>query len=149
MIKRLKNRRGITLIELVITLAILSMVFAVGYNFFSSALHSFGSQRDNVDNQARARQVMRDMSKEIRKISWEATIEIEAGKSIKIDDISYTFQKNNNTLLKNGKVFVTGIQSFNPRWDYQNNKKAVILEITTLANTGHEITLSSSIHVRE
>lgn len=143
----LKNKKGTTLIEFVITFTLISIILVIGYNLFTSSLEGFRRQADNVDNQTKARQIIRDISREIRKVNPASSIVIEEDKSISIGDITYTFQEDTNTLLKAGNVFVTGIQSFNPKWD--DNGKKISLEITTLSNAGHEITLSSLIYIRE
>ena len=144
----LKNKKGVTLIELIVILALISMVLVIAYNLFSPSLRGFKRQTDNVDNQANARRVIRDISQEIRKADPVfLTIDVVENKSISIGDITYVFEGDTNTLLKDGDVFVTGIQSFNPKWN--DSDKKVSLEITTLANAGHEITLSSLIYIRE
>lgn len=142
----LKNKKGFTLVELIVTFVLIGIIFVVGYNLFSPGLRNFGRQTDNVDNQTRARQVTRDITQEVRKTDPES-IDIENDKSISVGDVTYTFQEDTNTLLKNGNVFVTGIKSFSTKWD--DDGKAILLEITTLANTSHEITLSSPIYIRE
>ena len=65
--KQYNNKKGITLVELVIALAILGIVLTIGYNLFLAGLKSYGRQIDNADNQARARQVIRQLTREIRR----------------------------------------------------------------------------------
>lgn len=51
----LRNSRGVTLIELIIALALLSMVLAVGYNyyFFENKTYTIGSNQSNVQRDIR------------------------------------------------------------------------------------------------
>jgi len=142
--KGIKKRKGITLIELIIAIALMGTVLMVGYSFFSTSLKSYGSQIDNVDNQARARQVIRHISGEIRKAD---EIEIEDNDSIKIDGTLYRFQKDTNTLLRNENDFVTGIKFF--KVSSNDGDGEIKLEITALTNDGQEFTLTSSIFIRE
>ena len=136
------NRKGMTLIELIVAFGLVSMVLVVGYSLFSSGLNAFGMQRENVDNQARARQVIRHISSEIRKAS---SVDVIDEYSIDIDGVLYNFDESINTLLKDGNDFVTGIKLF--KTDRDDNE--INLEITTLANDSHEVTLSTSIYIRE
>ena len=138
----LKNRKGITIIEFIITFALISTVLVAGYGLFSSGVNNFGRQIDNVDNQSKARQVIRHISSEIRKAE---VIEFKDEGSIKIDEILHSFDEGANTLLKDGKEFVVGIKAF--KADLINGE--IFLEITTLANNDKEFTLSSSIFIRE
>lgn len=142
---RLKDERGITLVELLIALAILLILLAIGYNFFSVGLKSFSGQREQVDNQMKARQVLREISAELRKGDPNEIL-IHPPHSLQIgEEVSYTFEEDSHTLFKNKKVFVTGIKSFSAEKD----EGRISLEITTLAGNSREVTLSSLISLRE
>jgi prepilin-type N-terminal cleavage/methylation domain-containing protein len=86
--KQYNNKKGITLVELVIALAILGIVLTIGYNLFLAGLKSYGRQIDNADNQARARQAIRQLTREMRKADQ---IDIIDESNIKIDDTLYSF----------------------------------------------------------
>jgi prepilin-type N-terminal cleavage/methylation domain-containing protein len=142
--KQYNNKKGITLVELVIALAILGIVLTIGYNLFLAGLKSYGRQIDNADNQARARQAIRQITREMRKADQ---IDIIDENNIKIDESLYSFDKNSYTILKDGNVFVTGIRSF--KTELVEADFRIKIEITTLANGGKEVTLSSYLSVRE
>ncbi|NLA84684.1 MAG: prepilin-type N-terminal cleavage/methylation domain-containing protein [Clostridiales bacterium] len=142
--KQYNNKKGITLVELVIALAILGIVLTIGYNLFFAGIKSYGRQLDNADNQARARQVIRQLTREIRRADQ---IDIIDENNIKIDESLYSFDKNSYTILKDGNVFVTGIRSF--KTELVEADFRIKIEITTLANGGKEVTLSSYLSVRE
>ena len=138
----LKNRKGITIIELIISFALISTILVAGYGLFSSVVNNFGRQIDNVDNQTRARQAIRHIFGEIRKAD---VIELKDEHSIKIDGTQYSFDGDSNTILKDGNDFIVGIKSFKT----ELIDGEILLEITTLANNDKEFTLSSSIFIRE
>lgn len=140
--KWFKNRKGITLIELIIALALISIVLVIGYNLFFSGLNNYGRQVDNVDNQTRARQAIRQISGEIRKAS---SVDVIDEYSIDIDGVLYKFQEDENTLLRDGNDFMSGIKLFTT----SRNGNEINLEITTLAKDSHEVTLSTLINIRE
>jgi prepilin-type N-terminal cleavage/methylation domain-containing protein len=142
--KQYNNKKGITLVELVIALAILGIVLTIGYNLFFAGIKSYGRQLDNADNQARARQVIRQLTREIRRADQ---IDIIDDSTIKIGDTLYSFQNSTHTLLKDGSEFVAGIRSF--KTELIESDPGIKIEITTMANSGKEVTLSSYISVRE
>lgn len=137
----IKNRKGVTLVELMIVLALLSVVTMVGFSVLSFGFRSFNAQTDNLDNQSKVQHAISGISKEIRRV--DAGDIIISGGTIDVDGIAYILQGNN--LLKNGKVLVSGIKSFNP----SKVGNRITLEITSQANRGREFTLISEIYVRE
>ena len=138
----IKNSKGVTLIELIVVLGLVSLVLLVGYNLLPLGLNTFGMQTENIDNQSRARQAIRQISGEIRKAS---SVDVIDEYSIDIDGVLYKFQEDENTLLRDGNDFVSGIKLFKAS-RYGNE---INLEITTLAKDSHEVTLSTLINIRE
>jgi len=137
----IKNRKGFTLVELMIVLALLGVVIMIGFSVFSFGFKNFNAQADNIDNQSKVRHAISDISKEIRKS--DATDITISGGTINVGGEVYTLQGSN--LLKNGNELDSGIKSFNP--SKEGNK--ITLEITSQANRGSEFTLTSEIYVRE
>ena len=138
----IKNSKGVTLIELIVVLGLVSLVLLVGYNLLPLGLNTFGMQTENIDNQSRARQAIRQISGEIRKAS---SVDIIDEYSIDIDGVLYKFQEDENTLLRDGNDFMSGIKLFTT----SRNGNEINLEITTLAKDSHEVTLSTLINIRE
>lgn len=138
----IKNSKGVTLIELIVVLGLVSLVLLVGYNLLPLGLNTFGMQTENIDNQSRARQAIRQISGEIRKAS---SVDVIDEYSIDIDGVLYKFQEDENTLLRDGNDFMSGIKLFTT----SRNGNEINLEITTLAKDSHEVTLSTVIYIRE
>jgi|BioPla2DNA2_1021312.scaffolds.fasta_scaffold20553_4 prepilin-type N-terminal cleavage/methylation domain-containing protein len=138
----IKNSKGVTLIELIVVLGLVSLVLLVGYNLLPLGLNTFGMQTENIDNQSRARQAIRQISGEIRKAS---SVDVIDEYSIDIDGVLYKFQEDENTLLRDGNDFMSGIKLFTT----SRNGNEINLEITTLAKDSHEVTLSTLINIRE
>jgi len=61
------KQKGMTLIELVIGLGLMSMVLAVLYAIFFTGLKSFDRQMENANNQTTARQTLSYIGREIRR----------------------------------------------------------------------------------
>lgn len=136
------NRKGITLIELIVTLGLVSMVLVAGYRLLPLSLNSFGMQTENIDNLSRARHVIRQISGEIRKAS---SVDSANKDSIEIDGVLYKFIKDENTLIRDGYDFVTGISLF----EVEKNGNEINLDVTTSSNDSHDVTLSTLIYIRE
>lgn len=146
----IKNRKGFTLVELMIVLALLGVVIMMGFSVLSFGYKSFNAQADNIDNQSNVRHAISDISKEIRRNSADITIpggaksgDVISGDTIKIDGIQYTLKE--NSLLKNTNELVSGIESF--KTSIEVNK--ITLKITSQAKRGREFTLTSEIYVRK
>jgi prepilin-type N-terminal cleavage/methylation domain-containing protein len=136
----IKNRKGFTLVELMIVLALLSVVMMVGFSFFSYSFKSFNAQTDNIDNQSKVRYAISDVTKEIRKVNG---LNIIISNEMDVDGVVYKLQ--GSTLSKNGNVLVSGIKLFKP--SSVGNK--ITLEITSQPKHGREFTLISEIYIRE
>ena len=54
----IKDKRGFTLIELIIVIALLGVVIMMGFSILSFGYKSFNSQTDTTDNQSNVRYAM-------------------------------------------------------------------------------------------
>jgi len=140
----IKNRKGFTLVELMIVLALLGVVIMIGFSVFSFGFKNFNAQADNIDNQSKVRHAISDISKEIRKADPTKKITIVGG-IVNIDEGRVIYELQGSNLLKNKNELVPEIEEFNP--SIVGDK--VTLEITSQAKRGHEFTLTSEIYVRE
>lgn len=141
----IKNKKGFTLVELMIVLALLGVVIMIGFSVFSFGFKSFNAQADNIDNQSKVQHAISDISKEIRKVDAVDKIVVDKTAVGKIDIGGVVYEFKGTTLLKNGNNFVSGIKSFKPL----RVENKVTIEITSLANRGREFTLVSEVYVRE
>ena len=159
----INNRKGFTLIELIIVLALLAIVMMMGFSILSFGYKSFNSQVDNIDNQTVVQRAISDITREIRRNPGDITIpggiksgDIISGDTIKINGTQYILKKNispvKNTLCKNTNEIVSGIDSLRVSIvvDKTTSKTSkVTLKITSQANRGREFTLTSEIYVRK
>lgn len=151
----IKNKKGFTLVELIIVLALLGIVIMMGLSILSFSYKSFDSQVDNIDNQSKVQYAINEISKKIRSDSTGITIPggITAdgkisGEIITVGGVEYTLEQNvlyKTDSLNNKNKLVSGIKSFTT--SIEGNK--VTLEITSQANRGREFTLTSEIYIRE
>lgn len=137
----IKNKKGVTLIELIIVLSILSIVSSLAYSVYYFGLKNFNTQTVNVNNQSNVRYALSIISKDIRK-SDSVTV---SANIITIDG-TIEYKLDGNVLMKNGNNLVIDIETFNIT--RAGNK--MTMEITSLPNSfGNTVTLSSKIYIRE
>ena len=147
------KQKGMTLIELVIGLGLMSMVLAVLYAIFFTGLKSFDRQIENANNQTTARQTLSYIGREIRRA--EKKIEVDAdNKGLKVEyggsKIEYKFSHLDNILyrVKNGtkNPMIEGIKDFN----IEELHRTYFLNITVISERhNNPITLTTQIRMRE
>lgn len=146
------EQKGMTLIELVIGLGLMSMVLAVLYMIFFTGLKSFDRQIENANNQATARQTLSYIGREIRRAD---NIEVDVdNKGLKVEysgsEIKYEFDHLSSILyrIKSGtkNPMIEGIKDFN----IEQINGTYNLNITVISERhDNPITISTQIRMRE
>lgn len=146
------EQKGMTLIELVIGLGLMSMVLAVLYAVFFTGLKSIDRQMENANNQATARQTLSYIGREIRRAD---NIEVYGdNKGLVVEyggsEIEYEFNRLNNILyrVKNGtkNPMIEGIKDFN----IEELGGTYFLNITVISERhNNPITITTQIRMRE
>ena len=146
------KQKGMTLIELVIGLGLMSMVLAVLYAIFFTGLKSFDRQIENANNQTTARQTLSYIGREIRRAD---KIEVDVdNKGLKVEysgsEIKYEFNRLNNILyrVKNGtkNQMIECIKDFNIEY----SEYTYFLNITVISERhNNPITITTQIKMRE
>jgi prepilin-type N-terminal cleavage/methylation domain-containing protein len=137
-----KNQKGVTLIELLAAIALLSVVLLL-----ANSLHIFGqnqmtNQTTEIQNQSNVRLAMDIITKQIRKAS---TINVDSNGVLTLDNTDI-YKLDNNSLTKNSQPLVTNLQTFNIQYDGSK----VIITIADLPNTNTpQTTLSTTIYIRK
>lgn len=137
-----KNQKGVTLIELLAAIALLSVVLLL-----ANSLHIFGqnqmtNQTTEIQNQSNVRLAMEIITKQIRKAS---TINVDSNGVLTLDNTDI-YKLDNNSLTKNSQPLVTNLQTFNIQYDGSK----VIITIADLPNTNTpQTTLSTTIYIRK
>ena len=148
------KQKGMTLIELVIGLGLMSMVLAVLYAIFFTGLKSFDRQIENANNQTTARQTLSYIGREIRRA--EKKIEVDAdNKGLKVEyggsEIKYEFLNNILYRVKNGtkNPMIEGIKDFNIE-ESEESDGTYFLNITVISERhDNPITITTQIRMRE
>jgi prepilin-type N-terminal cleavage/methylation domain-containing protein len=135
------KRKGMTLIELIVALFILSIVIMMGYSMSIFGIRNFSNQSSAVNNQSNIRYAMSYISKEIRKAE---SITVSDNK-IKVNNTT-EYKLEGNIIKKNTNNFVQGIGSFVV---VQGGKKITISIISLPDSNGQTTTMSAEIYIRE
>ena len=146
------KQKGMTLIELVIGLGLMSMVLAVLYAIFFTGLKSFDRQIENANNQTTARQTLSYIGREIRRAD-NIKVDVD-NKGLEVEysgsKIKYEFSHLNNILyrVKNGtkNPMIEGIKDFNIEY----SEYTYFLNITVISERhNNPITITTQIKMRE
>ena len=138
----LKNNRGVTLLELISALALLSTILILANSFHLFGQKQMSNQTSQIENQENVRYALNVMTKEIRSAD---KIEVSEGVLVLNDSDHYKLDLETNTLSKNNISIVTGIKQFT----ITNENNKINLTISSIPDKlGQSITLSTVIYVR-
>lgn len=139
------NKKGITLIELVIAIGLLSVVMAMGYSLYLTGVKGFLRETTSVDNQFQVRYASSTIGRQIRRAD---TVKIDAGK-LKLtypDGSSLVYQLQGDAIMGGSNKLVEGII----RFQVSRIGDTVFLTIQSKENSDDETyELSSEITLRK
>ena len=110
--KRLQHNRGITLVELLVTIAIIAII---GTSVFSSmilGIKTYNINMNETTDQQGLRQAALHISKQVRNTTAGA-VSVSSG-SLTVNGKPYTIDRTAKTLKYNGDVLANNIASFTP-----------------------------------
>ncbi|CQR48020.1 hypothetical protein BN1058_02360 [Paraliobacillus sp. PM-2] len=138
----LKNERGITLVELLAVLAILSIVIAL-----ISSAHLFGQkqyikQTDEIETQDEVRFVMSQLTTDLRSVTENKIMKKENELIIG----NHTYRHSGNTLYRNNDAVSRMIDQFT----IEITESGIGIAISSVANKqGEQSDLETTIYFRE
>lgn len=143
----MNNQKGITLIELLAVLVIISIFSLLIINFIISSQRTYTSQQAESFQLAETtiffNMVLTDIKQNPNAVNIDSNmITINNGN---IDSISYRFDSSKKVVVRNGTVVLNGVKSFEPKLgndvgdptDSKENNK-VLIQITNLNNEKYE-----------
>jgi prepilin-type N-terminal cleavage/methylation domain-containing protein len=128
----MRNKKGFTLIELIITIAVLSIVMGLIVGLVTQSLKFFRDEDDQVSNQAALRQIAVEFEKNVRKYVVTPTEYQVSGTCYIIQpvfesNISYCFDSANNTVTRNGVVIGENVAQFTAVYNTTNHNIALLI----------------------
>lgn len=137
------NAKGVTLIELLLAAALVSVIFGVAFLFYYFGTVSFDNESTSANNQQNLRLVMNDITREIRNTSDEVTVD-QANSTITIGANVYKLES--NAIMKNDNVLMGNVEKF----DVSKNGNIISIEIESKANrSGNTDSLKTTIAIRK
>ncbi|ARK20453.1 PilW family protein [Sporosarcina ureae] len=129
MTKRLKSQEGVTLVELLAVLVILSFVGLMVFGVYFSGTKEYDIQREQTVHQQNIQFVIKYLTKEIR---VENNFIVYENDVLKINTSTGkgtdTYRLEDNALLKNDEVFADNIKDFKVKsFDEGNSLKIEVL----------------------
>lgn len=131
----MKNKKGFTLVEVIVVVALIAVVAMLMYSFFGQGLKVFSYESDSADKQMNLREVVSDITSRIR-LTDSSSISYSSG-TLTIGSYSYTLS--NGQIKRNGAAISSGISSFNVSMD------TTIVNITIVNTAGTSISTSVSL----
>lgn len=134
----MRNKKGYTLMELIIVVALLSAIAILLYTVMGQGFKLYAAQSESATELTNLRQVMSDITNKAR-ITDPALISYSLGV---LQVGSYSYSLNGQTIEKNGTVLAKGIGSFDVTISEEG-----ILKITIVNLEGKSISTSISLLV--
>lgn len=135
---QVENKKGFTIIELVIVLGLVGMVLSMIFIPVTFATKNFSSENKRMNNISNARVTMDYLTTQIRKSN---EIRIDDDK-IKIGTNIYKLE--NRTLFKDEQEVINGIDEL----IINKSGETVVIKIIIKNNKGEDYVLSSIINIR-
>jgi prepilin-type N-terminal cleavage/methylation domain-containing protein len=104
------GNRGITLVELMVTIAILAIIGTSVYSSMILGIKTYNINMDETADQQGLRQAALHISKQVRNTT-AAGVSVSSG-SLKVSGKSYTIDNTAKTLNYNGSVLANNISAF-------------------------------------
>ncbi|MCH1626588.1 prepilin-type N-terminal cleavage/methylation domain-containing protein [Ferdinandcohnia quinoae] len=144
----LRNNKGVTLVEVIVVVALLSLVLILitSVNIFGHK--QLAQQSSQIENQSNAREAINLITKEIRRAS---TVE-ELKDGISIDGIKYIFE--DHSIKKNNTILISNIDDLEiiiTDGDTETEGRTKInIKITSKEGKNQQsVTLSTTLYLRE
>lgn len=141
------NRKGFTLIELVITMLIVVIVFGILANLVGFSTTFFRDENTQVANQTALRQVAVTFEKDVRRYALKSSMISQSGEWCTSLDtaVTYCYVVADQTITRNGVVVANKIDAFTVIAD----SIKVNLSISTIDDSrGQDVDISYDVYFR-
>lgn len=95
----LKNKKGITLVELIVSLGIVALVFALITPLFLAGVEYSTTVNNFVQDQTNLRKIMTDLSREIRDVEVDDVVLVSSSE-ITVGNCTYKYIADNKEITK-------------------------------------------------
>ncbi len=150
----MKKNKGFTLIEVVVVVAVLSLMLAGMFSIFDTGIKMYAKDNTQVANQESIRTIMTSIEKKIRKADHPNTPFYDTGTCLVIRSATLTdsYCLNSNTITLNGAPILDRVAIFDFVVDGSlvgDENISVLITITSVPDTmGQVNTLSETFSAR-
>jgi len=154
MIKLISNKKGFSLIEMMVVVVILGLIVLGLVTFFTGGARSWISGQSQLEAQRNARQAMDIMVREIREgesvsgTTTSITVEIPALGIETADSITYSWAgTSGNPIYREGNPLINNVKTLN--FTYPDESKVnIFLEVDVDGDSNPDITLDTDVNLR-
>jgi len=144
------NEKGVTLIELLAAVSLLSLILLLASSVHILGLKQSSSQTTEIQNQSNVRLAMNMITREIRKASTVSFLNIDdtdsSNDQLQINGVD-VYKLNNKSIMKNTDPLIANIQTFTLKKVKDDMYTITIANVP--ANNLPQTTLSSTIYIRK
>ncbi len=105
--RKLRCRKGFTLVELLVVVALIAVAASLMYTFFGQGLSLYTAESESADEQANMRLVLSDITNKVRLTPTGTSC---ANNVLTVGDSVY--RRSGQQILRNDGVIASGISSF-------------------------------------
>jgi len=106
----MKNKRGFTLVELLVTIGLVVAVATLMYVFLGQGFSLYTMENESSQEQTNMRQVLSDITNRVR-LTAPSDISYSGG-VLRVGDSAYSYNSDKHEILRDGAMLATGIGSF-------------------------------------
>ncbi|ULT55841.1 prepilin-type N-terminal cleavage/methylation domain-containing protein [Neobacillus drentensis] len=144
------NEKGVTLIELLAALSLLSIILLLAGSVHMLGIKQSSSQTAEINNQSNVRLAMNIITREIRKASTVSFVNIDdsdiTNDQLKINGVD-VYKLANKNIMKNADPLINNIQTFTLKKIKDDMYTITIANIPS--NNLPQTTLTSTIYIRK
>lgn len=144
--KKFRNEKGITLVELLVVLAIGGIIMALVMGILGNGQNQHRSQTAKADQLNDVRYAAKVITKEIRKADKVVVVNSSSLNLGNASHVSLTL--NNNRILQNDATLVSGIEEFTISWD-EEEERLLKIKIVSSNQKGQNQKIETEIFIRE
>ena len=130
----INNKRGLTLIEVIVAVALVAVAALLMYSFFGQGFSLYTKGTESADEQMNLRQPMSDITNKVR-VTKADNIAVSGG-VLSVGSVDYSLK--NGSILRGDAVIATAISTF----DVSINSGMMSIRIVNEKGTALETSLS-------
>jgi prepilin-type N-terminal cleavage/methylation domain-containing protein len=134
------NIKGVTLVELLITCAVVAIVIAAAGGVLLTGIKTFNTNMKGTVSQLNMRPVMIEITKDVRKYSAATP----GASSLTVNGVTYTVNSTNETLKQGSTVIANNVKAISSIFVAGSNDKIILITLTASDNS----TLSTQVHLK-